>query len=88
MKQNSISIILELVIIEVIFFIFWFYMYGSFFTNHIIVFGDVGMPYLNAPSINGLFSNSGTFSSFSSVFILVYQLYPKIFPMLWDFYLF
>ncbi|MEM3844379.1 MAG: hypothetical protein QXU98_01535 [Candidatus Parvarchaeota archaeon] len=88
MKQNNVSIILELIIIEVIFFIFWFYMYGSFFTNHIIVFGDVGMPYLNAQAINGLFSNSGTFSSFSSVFILVYQLYPKIFPMLWDFYLF
>ena len=86
MNRSWVRVILELIPIEVIFFSFWYYMYGSFLVNHVFLFGDVGLPYFNQSPIIDLFSLSPNFSG--ALFILVYNVNVGSFPMFFNSYLF
>ena len=86
MNRSQGRVILELILIEAVFFAFWYFMYGSFLVNHVFLFGDVGLPYFNQSPIIDLFSFSPNLSD--ALFILVYNVNAGLFPMFFNSYLF
>lgn len=60
-------------------------MYWPFAMGRIILFGDLGLSNLNAPTLNQLFSLSPSYSFI--LFSSIYHMSPSSLPMAWDYYL-
>jgi hypothetical protein len=76
---------LEILTIELVFGILWYYMYFPFLINHIILFGDLGVPNLNSGIMSQFFSVSPNYSGV--LFTFIYHYDEGILPAVWDYYL-
>ena len=85
MLKFKLYMLSELGIIELIFILIWWYMYYPFLINHIILFGDLGLPDLNSNLISQFFNVNPNYSNIMFIFIFHYD--QNILPKLWDNYL-
>jgi hypothetical protein len=60
-------------------------MYSQFLINHIILFGDLGLPDMNSGIISQFFSVNPNYSGI--LFTFIYRYNEGILPAFWDYYL-
>ena len=85
MDKGKLTIFYQLAVIELIVAIIFLFMYLPFAVGHIILFGDLSLSNLNAPTVTNLFSISPSY-----IFILfssIYHISPSSLPIAWDYYL-
>lgn len=85
MSKSNLSTVFEIFIIELLFGIVWYFMYSQFLINHIILFGDLGLPDMNSEVISQLYSANPNYSAM--LFTFIFQYNKRILPAFWDYYL-
>lgn len=79
------NVVKELIVIETIFGLIWYFMYSSFLIKHIILFGDLGISDLNSNILSQFFNVAPNYSN--TLFIFIYHYDKNFLPSFWNYYL-
>ena len=86
MKQNRVSAIIELIIIEGIFFSVLYFMYGSYLGYHTFPSEALGFPNFNNLPIEEFFSFNPNLTN--ALFITIFNLNSQFFPLFFNLFFF